>query len=165
MGFCACFQFGSGITWLSSNIPEMSSRQVSFIFLGSNCANCVFPALASKLFNDFGPNWVFYLTMISLMLTILCFMTMLVIASRYKREEHVERTNGVQEENEWKINNCRFLKSSSNWKNGLHYAKLFVGLEWALLTYLQWKKKNEKKKTSLKKSFCFQRYMHKEVLC
>ena len=100
MGFCACFQFGSGITWLSSNIPEMSSRQVSFIFLGSNCANCAFPALASKLFNDFGPNWVFYLTMISLILTILCFMTMLVIASRNNREEPAERPNGVKEENE-----------------------------------------------------------------
>ena len=76
MGFCACFQFGSGITWLSSNIPDMSSRQVSLIFLGSNLANCVFPALASKLFNDLGPNWVFYLTMLSLILTILCFLAM-----------------------------------------------------------------------------------------
>ena len=80
MGFCACFQFGSGITWLSSNIPHMSSKQVSFIFLGSNMANCVFPALASKLFNDFGPNWVFYLTLISLLLTILCFLAMCALA-------------------------------------------------------------------------------------
>ena len=85
MGFCACFQFGSGITWLSSNIPNMSSRQVSFIFLGSNLANCVFPTLASKLFNDLGPNWVFYLTMLSLILTIVCFLFMNVIAKKLKQ--------------------------------------------------------------------------------
>ena len=84
MGFCACFQFGSGITWLSSNIPNMSSRQVSFIFLGANLANCVFPPLASKLFNDpdLGPNWVFYLTMLSLILTIFCFLFMNLIAKK-----------------------------------------------------------------------------------
>ena len=87
MGFCACFQFGSGITWLSSNIPHMSSKQVSFIFLGSNMANCVFPALASKLFNDFGPNWVFYLTLLSLFLTILCFLAMCALAKYRVRNQ------------------------------------------------------------------------------
>ena len=82
MGFCACFQFGSGITWLSSNIPNMSSRQVSFIFLGANLANCVFPPLASKLFTDIDPNWVFYLTMLSLILTIVCFFFMNLVAKK-----------------------------------------------------------------------------------
>ena len=57
-----------------------NKAKLSCIFLGSNMANCVFPALASKLFNDFGPNWVFYLTLISLLLTILCFLAMCALA-------------------------------------------------------------------------------------
>ena len=111
MGFCACFQFGSGITWLSSNIPNMSSRQVSFIFLGSNLANCVFPTLASKLFNDLGPNWVFYLTMLSLILTIVCFLFMNVIAKKLKLNPSMKSSKAI---NEWKQQSnlalflCRF---------------------------------------------------------
>ena len=80
MGFCVCFQFGSGITWLSGKIPDMTSRQISMVFLGSNLANCLFPPLASKLFNDFGPIWVFYLTLATLILALICFALMTLVS-------------------------------------------------------------------------------------
>lgn len=81
MGFSICFQFGSGITWLASNIPQMTSRQVSLIFFGSNVSNCVFPLLASKLFNDVGPAYVFYMTMICIVALICTFFAMIMAAN------------------------------------------------------------------------------------
>ena len=84
MGLCICFLFPSGINWLSSNIPNLSSRQISIIFLGSNLANCIFPPLASKLFNEFGPIYVFYMTLIVLIITLICYLLMLAITRGFK---------------------------------------------------------------------------------
>ena len=80
MGFCTCFFFPSGITWLTKNIPTL--KQVSFVFIGSNAANCVFPFLASHLFNEFGSNAVFYLTCATEAASIVCFLIMILVSRR-----------------------------------------------------------------------------------
>ena len=79
MGFSTCFLFPSGITWLTKNIQDL--KQVSFVFIGSNAANCVFPFLASHLFNEFGPESVFNLTCATEVASIICFLIM-ILASR-----------------------------------------------------------------------------------
>ncbi len=73
MGFSVCFLFPSGITWLTSNTTHMTSRQVSVVFMGNTIGNSVFPPLASKLFNDLGPIYVFYMNMILMAALIICF--------------------------------------------------------------------------------------------
>ena len=79
MGFGVCFYFGSAITWLTSNTPDLKSRPMSFIFMGSNIASFVAPPIASKMF-DISPIYVFYLCMICVILTVLCFLSMIFIA-------------------------------------------------------------------------------------
>ena len=83
MGLSVSPIFPSGITLLSSNI-NISSTHVSFVFLGSNLANCVFPPLASKLFNQFGPIYVFYMTLICLIMTFICFFLMIMVIHKTK---------------------------------------------------------------------------------
>jgi len=86
MGFFGSFLFGSGINWLNGNVKNMSSRELAFIFVGCNLANCLFPALASKLFNDYGPVTVFYLTLACYCGLFLCFCSM-IFASKCQRNE------------------------------------------------------------------------------
>ena len=95
MGSCICFLFPSGINWLTSNIPDMSSRQVSIIFLGSNLANCVFPPLASKLFNEIGPTSVFHMTIVALIITLICY-SLMVITIRKSNSERQLTQNSPQ---------------------------------------------------------------------
>ena len=83
MGLSVSPIFPSGITLLSSNI-NISSTHVSFVFLGSNLANCVFPPLASKLFNNLGPIYVFYMTLICLIMTFICFFLMIMVIHKTK---------------------------------------------------------------------------------
>ena len=87
--------FPSGINWLTSNISDMSSRQVSIIFLGSNMANCVFPPLASKLFNEIGPTSVFYMTIVALIITLICY-SLMVITIRKSNSERQLTQNSPQ---------------------------------------------------------------------
>lgn len=82
MGFCACLQFPSGITWLNSKIPNMTSRQVSVVFMGANAAHCIFPVLASKLFHAYGPISVFYFASVIIVSAGLTFILMTVFGKR-----------------------------------------------------------------------------------
>lgn len=82
MGFCACLQFPSGITWLNSKIPNMTSSQVSVVFMGSNAAHCVFPVLASQLFHSYGPISVFYFASAIIISAALTFILMTIFGKR-----------------------------------------------------------------------------------
>ena len=80
LGFSVCFIFGSGISWITSNIPSsMKNRPMSFIFMGANMATCVGPIVASKMF-DLKPIYVFYACLGYVILTIACFLSMILIA-------------------------------------------------------------------------------------
>ena len=80
MGFSVCFYFGSAITWLTSNLtPDLITRTMSFIFMGSNIASFAAPPIASKMF-DLNPVYVFYLCLAFVILTVLCFLGMMYIA-------------------------------------------------------------------------------------
>eukprot|EP00093_Oithona_nana_P006502 06502.XXX_221286_219158_1 [CDS] Oithona nana genome sequencing. len=83
MGFSTCFLFPSGITWLTKNIQDL--KQVSFVFIGSNAANCVFPFLASHLFNEFGPESVFNLTCATEVASIICFLIMILVSRKLNK--------------------------------------------------------------------------------
>ena len=93
MGFSACFFFGSSITWLTSNIPtDMKSRPMSFMFMGANLATCVAPILASKMF-DLNPIYVFYLCLVYVISTIICFLFMTLLARSGKKDHSYTKEN------------------------------------------------------------------------
>lgn len=64
MGFAICFQFGCGLTWLASKLPQMKPHHTSLMFIGGNLGWFIFPMVASQIFEVFGPMFVFYLTLI-----------------------------------------------------------------------------------------------------
>ena len=85
IGFHVCFFIGSIINWLTSEIKNMNSKHVSFIFLGSPLANCIIPPLASRLFYSKGPIFVFYTIILCVILLFSCFIVMNVLA-KYKKK-------------------------------------------------------------------------------
>ena len=57
----------------------MKNRPMSFIYMGANTAICVGPIVASKMF-DLKPIYVFYACLVYVILTIACFLSMILIA-------------------------------------------------------------------------------------
>ena len=82
MAFHVCFMFPSVVTWITSNVSNVSSKQISFVMLGSPIASSVFPSLTAKLFNEYGPVYVFYTTNVCAVLQFLNFFLMNWIAKR-----------------------------------------------------------------------------------
>ena len=82
MGLFIAFFVGSGINWLTTNVENISSKQVSLVFLGSPLANCVFPPLASFLLYEFSPECVFYTSVSCVLVLTFCFAFMNVIAKK-----------------------------------------------------------------------------------
>ena len=82
MAFHVCFMFPSVVTWITSNVSNVSSKQISFVMLGSPIASSVFPSLTAKLFNEYGPVYVFYTTNVCAVLQFLNFFFMNWIAKR-----------------------------------------------------------------------------------
>ena len=82
MAFHVCFLFPSTVTWITSNIENVTSKQISIVLLGSPIASSIYPSLTAKLFNDFGPIYVFYTTIICAVLQLLNFSFMNFIASK-----------------------------------------------------------------------------------
>ena len=80
--------FGSGISWITSNIPSsMKNRPMSFIFMGANLATGVGPILASKMF-DLNPIYVFYSCIVYVILVIICFLSMILVARRENKKSN-----------------------------------------------------------------------------
>ena len=86
MAFHVCFMFPSVITWITTNIGNVSSKQISFVMLGNPIASSVYPSLTAKLFNDFGPIYVFYTTISCAILQLFNFSIMNII-SKYTRKK------------------------------------------------------------------------------
>ena len=82
MGLFIAFFVGSGINWLTTNVENISSKQVSLVFLGSPLANCVFPPIASFLLYEFSPECVFYTSVSCVLVLTFCFSFMNVIAKK-----------------------------------------------------------------------------------
>ena len=82
MAFHICFMFPSVVTWIASNVSNASSKQISFVMFGSPIASSVFPSLTAKLFNEYGPVYVFYTTNVCAVLQFLNFFLMNWISKR-----------------------------------------------------------------------------------
>ena len=80
MAFHVCFMYPSVVTWITTNVSNVSSKQISFIMLGGPIAASVFPSLTAKLFNDYGPVYVFYTTICCIVFQFLNFSFMNFIA-------------------------------------------------------------------------------------
>ena len=81
MGFCLCFHFGSAINWLNSKTEK--SYNISFIYMGANLSSLCYPTLGSKLFH-LDPSYVAYLSIISVVALVICFIGMNVLAKKLK---------------------------------------------------------------------------------
>ena len=80
MAFHVCFMYPSIVTWITTNVSNVSSKQISFIMLGGPIAASVFPSLTAKLFNDYGPVYVLYTTISCIVFQFLNFFFMNFIA-------------------------------------------------------------------------------------
>ena len=82
LAFHVGFLIPTIITWITTYIENVSSKQISIVLLGSPIASSIYPSLTAKLFNDFGPIYVFYTTIICAVLQLLNFSFMNFIASK-----------------------------------------------------------------------------------